>query len=163
MPGRGDRLAGADATPERIGLAVVVLASVGWLVGLVVIANTAASVAEPLTGLRGALGRVERGDLSASVTVDDASEIGLLQSGFNRMVSGLRERDRLLDLFGRQVGEEVARDALERDGVELGGETRDAAVLFVDLIGSTEMASRLEPQRVVAELNSFFSIVVDCV
>jgi adenylate cyclase len=121
------------------------------------------TLTEPLTSLRGALARVERGDLAASVAVDDASEIGRLQSGFNSMVNGLRERDRLLDLFGRQVGEEVAREALERDGVELGGETRDAAVLFVDLIGSTKMATRLEPQDVVAELNSFFGIVVDCV
>jgi adenylate cyclase len=154
---------GVSASAQRIGLAVVVVGSVGLLVGLVVIVTAARGLTQPLNSLRGALGRVERGDLSAVVEVDDASEIGRLQYGFNRMVSGLRERDRLLDLFGRQVGEEVAREALERDGVELGGETREAAVLFVDLVGSTAMAMRLEPQQVVAELNAFFAIVVDCV
>ena len=156
-------LAGVRASVERIGLAVVVLGAVGVLVGAVVIVTAARTVAEPLISLRAALARVERGDLGASVAVDDASEIGRLQSGFNRMVGGLRERDRLLDLFGRQVGEEVAREALERDGVELGGEVRDAAVLFVDLIGSTQLAARLEPHDVVSELNAFFAIVVNCV
>src|SRR4051794_14429882 len=156
-------IADIPASRDRIGLAVVLLASVGAVVGLVVIVVAGRTLTEPLTALRGALHRVEQGDLAASVQVDDASEIGRLQSGFNRMVSGLRERDRLLDLFGRQVGEEVAREALERDGVELGGETREAAVLFVDLIGSTALASHWEPQAVVARLNEFFSIVVDCV
>ena len=156
-------LDGYASSLERFGVAVVALAAIGVGVGLVVIVTAARQLTEPLKALREALSRVERGDLAASVEVDDASEIGRLQTGFNKMVGGLRERDRLLDLFGRQVGEEVAREALERDGVELGGETRDAAVLFVDLVGSTQMASRWEPQTVVAELNSFFRVVVDCV
>jgi adenylate cyclase len=156
-------LSDVPATRDQIGLAIVLLGGIGVLAGLLVIWIAGRTLTDPLTSLRGALARVERGDLAASVAVDDASEIGRLQSGFNSMVTGLRERDRLLDLFGRQVGEEVAREALERDGVELGGEVRDAAVLFVDLVGSTSMAMRLEPHEVVAELNSFFGIVVDCV
>ena len=97
-------LSGVSASAERIGVAVVVLGSVGVLVGLVVIVTAARGLTQPLNSLRGALGRVERGDLSAVVEVDDASEIGRLQAGFNRMVAGLRERERLRDLFGRQVG-----------------------------------------------------------
>jgi adenylate cyclase len=156
-------MADLPASRTQIGLAIVLLGTVGVLVGWFVIATAARALTEPLTALRSSLGQVERGDLSASVEVDDASEIGRLQVGFNRMVTGLRERDRLLDLFGRQVGEEVAREALDRDGVELGGELRDAAVLFVDLIGSTGMAAKLEPHTVVEELNAFFAIVVNCV
>jgi adenylate cyclase len=156
-------LFGVDASPERIGLAVVVLGAVGVVVGWFANNQTAHGLSKPLTGLRQALARVEEGNLEVSVEVDDASEVGMLQSGFNRMVAGLRERDRLRDLFGRQVGEDVAREALASADVELGGETRDAAVLFVDLVGSTSMAATWEPHRVVAELNAFFAIVVDCV
>ena len=93
------------------------------------------------------------------VAVSDGSEVGLLQAGFNRMVAGLEERERLRDLFGRQVGEDVARRALER-GVELGGEERDVAVLFVDLVGSTQLAAERPPAEVVALLNAFFGAVV---
>jgi adenylate cyclase len=156
-------LAGVPASSERLGVAVVTLGAVGVLVGLLANITTARMLSEPLTSLRAALGRVEAGNLDVAVPVDDASEVGMLQSGFNRMMHGLRERDRLRDLFGRQVGEDVARESLEAEGVELGGETRDAAVLFVDILGSTSMAATWEPHDVVAELNAFFAIVVDCV
>ena len=38
-----------------------------------------------------------------------------------------------------------------------------ASVLFFDLIGSTAMTQRLEPEDVVAVLNDVFGAVVDCV
>ena len=40
--------------------------------------------------------------------MDDPGEIGMLQNGVNEMVDGLRERDRINDLFGRHVGPAVA-------------------------------------------------------
>ena len=81
--------------------------------------------------------------------VTDGSEVGLLQSGFNSMAAGLRERERMRDLFGRHVGEDVARSALDGREPVLGGEVRDVAVLFVDLIGSTSMAANRPPREVV--------------
>ena len=91
--------------------------------------------------------RVEEGDLGAHVPVYDGAELGRLQAGFNRMVVGLRERERLRDLFGRQVGRDVARVAVAAEEVRLGGELRCVAVLFVDLVGSTALAARLPAHR----------------
>jgi adenylate cyclase len=56
----------------------------------------------------------------------------------------------------------VARRALER-GTELGGQERDVAVLFVDLVGSTHLASTIPAAEVVNLLNEFFRVVVDTV
>jgi adenylate cyclase len=109
--------------------------------------------------LRRAIDGVSEGNLDVSVPVDDGSEIGRLQAGFNGMVAGLREREQLRDLYGRQVGIDVARDALER-GIALGGETREVSALFVDVVGSTELARAHSPERVVALLNAFFQVVV---
>src|SRR5204863_7521346 len=81
-------------------------------------------------------------------------------AGFNRMVAGLRERERLRDLFGRQVGEDVARRALE-EGVTLGGEEREAAALFVDIVDSTGFAIDRPAKEVVQALNRFFTVVVE--
>jgi adenylate cyclase len=78
------------------------------------------------------------------------------------MVRELSERQRMRDLFGRYVGEDVARRALER-GTELGGQERDVAVLFVDLVGSTQLAATRPPGEVVSLLNEFFRVVVDSV
>jgi adenylate cyclase len=150
-------------TLERVGVAVIVLAAVGAIVGAATMSFSARSIAEPLRSLRAALARVEEGQLDVSVPIDDAGEIGVLQGGFNRMAQGLAERERLRDLFGRHVGEDVARQAIENEDVELGGETREAAVLFVDVIGSTTLASTHDPAEVVERLNAFFAIVVDTV
>jgi adenylate cyclase len=78
------------------------------------------------------------------------------------MAEGLRERERIRDLFGRHVGEDVARAAL-RDGTRLGGEERYIGALFIDLVGSTSMALAMPPAEVVRLLNRFFRVVVDVV
>jgi adenylate cyclase len=150
-------------TRDQVALGVVIVAVVGALVGLTAMSLSARTISEPLRSLRGALARVEEGELDVRVKVDDAGEIGVLQGGFNRMALGLSERERLRDLFGRHVGEDVARQALERDDIDLGGEVREAAVLFVDVIGSTHLAATHDPAEVVERLNAFFAIVVDTV
>ncbi|MGH2981236.1 MAG: adenylate/guanylate cyclase domain-containing protein, partial [Solirubrobacterales bacterium] len=71
-----------------------------------------------------------------------------------------QERERLRDLFGRHVGHDVASEALERE-IELGGEVREVAALFVDLVGSTTIAARRPPAEVVELLNNFFAVVVE--
>jgi adenylate cyclase len=148
----------------RAAVAVAFLAAIGMLVGLLAISLAARSVAEPVAAVRRAIARIEDGELDVTVPVDDGSEVGLLEAGFNRMAAGLRERERLHDLFGRHVGRDVARAAVENEGeVELGGEVREVAALFVDLTGSTQLAARQPPAEVVALLNRFFCIVVELV
>jgi adenylate cyclase len=132
------------------------------VIGLAGTVLVAMSIADPLRQLRWALGEVQRGNYNAHMQIYDASELGLLQAGFNDMVRDLAERQRLRDLFGRYVGEDVARRALER-GTELGGQERDVAVLFVDLVGSTQLASTRPAADVVNLLNEFFRVVVDAV
>lgn len=145
-----------------LAVAVLVLAGAGLAAGSIAAVLSARSLAEPIGAVRAALAHVRAGDLDVEVTVDDGSEVGLLQAGFNEMAAGLRERERLRDLFGRHVGEDVARRALDR-GVALGGEVREVAALFVDLVGSTALAARRQPEEVVSLLNRFFAVVVDVV
>nr|WP_246326682.1 adenylate/guanylate cyclase domain-containing protein [Actinomycetospora corticicola] len=146
----------------RLAIVVVVLGGVALVLGGAVITLTALSTAAPVLAVRRALKKVERGEYDVDVPVFDTTELGLLQAGFNTMVSGLRDRERVRDLFGRQVGEDVARHALEND-VELGGEVREVAVLFVDLVGSTTLAATRPPTEVVELLNEFFAVVIDVV
>ena len=54
----------------------------------------AGSVAAPLREVEAAMARVERGDLDARAPVVSNDEIGRVAEGFNRMLAGLRERDR---------------------------------------------------------------------
>ncbi|HEX6394077.1 MAG TPA: adenylate/guanylate cyclase domain-containing protein [Acidimicrobiales bacterium] len=130
----------------------------GVLVGGVTAVLAARSVTEPINAVRTGLERVRDGELDAAVTVTSPGVLGALQAGFNDMVEAMRSRQYLEDLFGRHVGEEVARQALD-SGVELGGEVRDASVLFVDLIGSSALAEQQEPTKVLAVLNALFDAV----
>ncbi|WP_198347295.1 adenylate/guanylate cyclase domain-containing protein [Nocardia terrae] len=146
-------------TAVSVASVVIACVSIAW--GVAVTSAMARTLIEPVTRLRLAQHRVQDGDLSVHVPVEDAGEIGMLQAGFNHMVHGLAERQRLHDLFGRHVGIEVARAALA-DGVHMGGERCSASVLFIDLIGSTALAQRLEPEAMVVMLNDVFAAVVAC-
>jgi adenylate cyclase len=157
-------IADGGEEPTLLAATVAFIAVIGFAVGLLAIAVASRSVADPIAAVRDGMARVEEGELDVSVPVDDGSEVGLLEVGFNRMAAGLRERERLRDLFGRHVGREVAQAALAEDGdVQLGGEVREIAVVFVDVVGSTELAGRRPPHEVVELLNDFFRIVVEAV
>lgn len=151
-----------DSPPESLFTPVLLMAIGALIIGLAGNVLSAMAISDPLRQLRWALGEVQRGNYNAHMQIYDATELGLLQSGFNDMVRELSERQRMRDLFGRYVGEDVARRALER-GTELGGEERDVAVLFIDLVGSTQLAATRPPAEVVALLNEFFRVVVDTV
>jgi adenylate cyclase len=154
-------LAGARIdTPATVSM--LLLACAGLAVGLWAMVIAAHSVGDPVRAVEEAMTSVEHGDFDARVPVDDGSEVGRLQAGFNRMAAGLGERERLRDLFGRHVGQEVAEAALDGE-LRLGGEEREVAVLFVDLVGSTSLAARRPPAEVVALLNAFFRLVVEAV
>jgi adenylate cyclase len=143
----------------RLAVVMLVLGSISLTIGLVAEVFTARAVSDPIKQLRIAIERITDGDLSARVAIDDASEVGLLQAGFNRMAAGIEEREELRDLFGRHVGDDVAETALER-GSELGGESLHVAALFVDVVGSTTLAIERPADEVVELINRFFDIVV---
>jgi adenylate cyclase len=151
-----------DTESGPIAGAVIFLAVVALLVGWLATTIASRAIADPLTRVREAVDRVGQGDLSVTVAIDDASEVGLLQAGVNRMAEGLAERERIRDLFGRQVGRDVAHAAL-RDGIRFGGEEREIGALFIDVTGSTSMAVAMPPSEVVRLLNRFFRVVVEVV
>jgi adenylate cyclase len=141
---------------------ILVVSLAALLLGLPTMILTSRSISDPLGDVVDAMAEVEHGRIATDLGVYERSQIGRLQAGFNRMVAGLAERDRLRDLFGRHVGADVAQRAIE-EGASLSGDVVDAAVLFIDLVGSTQLAESRPPQEVATVLNDFFRIVVDAV
>ena len=148
-----------EVRTQQLALTTIVLGGITIAVGGFSSYVAAQASSAPIRNLREAYGRVEEGDFDVAVPIYDGTEIGMLQAGFNQMLDGLKQREELRDLFGRHVGVHVARSALEK-GVRLGGESRDVAVLFVDIIGSTTLAEDCPPEEVVALLNRFFEVVI---
>jgi adenylate cyclase len=149
-----------NLTETQLGVAVLILATATLIFGFVLMWILSWLTATPVRVVRAALKRVEQGDLRGDLVVFDGTELGELQRGFNKMVDGLRERERVRDLFGRHVGREVAA-AAERENPRLGGEERHVAVVFVDIVGSTQLVTSRPAAEVVQLLNRFFAVIVE--
>ena len=112
-------------------------------------------VSRPIEILLEAMRRVDRGDLASRAPIVSDDELGSLTARFNQMLAGLAERERLRRTFGRFVPEEVAAALLAQQGA-IAPQEREASVLFTDIEGFTQLASRLEPREVLDMLNDYF-------
>jgi len=68
------------------------------------------------------------------------------------------------DLFGRYVSPQVADQILhlaDAGNLQLGGEQREASILFADIRGFTKMSEGMSPKDIVQMLNAYLGIVID--
>jgi class 3 adenylate cyclase len=144
---------------DHLALVLLVSLAVG-LVGLLpFVLLVAGSVVAPIERLRTATTRVGAGDLAVRVPVVADDETGDLTRAFNRMTSGLQERERLRDAFGTFVDPQLA-ERVAQDGTDLRGEELEVSVLFMDVRGFTTLSEQAPAQHVVGRLNALYEIVV---
>jgi adenylate cyclase len=151
----GDR----TATIHKLGIAMVALGGTGIAVGMLAVGLAARTTADPIDSVRRALAKVQRGELDVRVPVYDGTQIGQLQLGFNQMVAGLAERERIREAFGTYVDPDVASHILD-EGTDLAGEEVEVTVMFVDVRDFTGFAERTPADRVVAAINELFEQIV---
>ena len=72
-----------------------------------------------------------------------------------------RERQQAIAEFSRFTNPHVARQLVERGGIETG--RRDVTLLFSDIRGFTTLSETRKPEEVIALLNRYFSLQVDVV
>src|SRR5436189_1570323 len=108
------------------------------------------SVVSPIKRLQEATGRVSGGDLTTRVPVAASDETGALTRAFNRMVSGLQERERLREAFGTFVDPELA-ERVAREGTDLRGDELEVSILFMDVRGFTTLSENAEAREVVGQ------------
>jgi adenylate cyclase len=151
--------AAAGANSQWFGLFV---GAVGIAFGLCSALLIGRSVAQPVDQLRAAAQAVTEGKLDVQVPLRRADEFGALIGEFNRMVTELREKERLRRTFGVHVGRKVAEQILARDpGV--GGTEQEITVMFVDIRSFTARAANLKPHQAVGLLNEFLQAMVEVV
>jgi adenylate cyclase len=150
---------GYDVTVSNLRVAMVVLGGTGIAVGLLATILAARTTADPISSVRRALARVQKGDFDVRVPVYDGSQIGQLQLGFNEMVAGLAERERIREAFGTYVDQEVAAHILE-EGVDLAGEEVEVTLMFIDVRDFTGFAEQTPANEVVGAINQLFERIV---
>lgn len=126
------------------------------VLGFVLAAVLGYTFTRPLTEMAQTLRRVQGGDLSGGVAVTSSDEVGRLEDGVNALVLALRDKERIVQTFGRVV-EPWVRDRLLAGDLQPEGEVRTASVLFCDLRGFTGLAEHAAPGELVTTLNAFFT------
>lgn len=139
-----------SVTALLFGIATLVLGLAGIIV--------ARSVRRPLSRVISATSAVAHGHFDQELEMSRKDEFGLLCVRFNQMAGGLKERDFIRETFGKYVSEDVAKSLLaSKDGIELGGETREVTVLFSDLRGYSTISEHLKPSQIVDLLNTYLN------
>ena len=150
-----DRETAAEIVRNLVVVIGVLLAG-GVAVSIVLASLVAASVARPLDAVQQAMARVRDGALDVRCDVISNDEIGAVTEGFNSMVEGLRERERIRDTFGKYVSPEV-RDEILTGRAAAAGALREVTILFADLRDFTPWVEAAPAAEVVADLNAYFS------
>ncbi len=91
--------------------------------------------------------------------VKTGDELEDLANGFNAMVDGLKERDKLKTTFGKYMTPSIV-EHLMAGKVSLGGESVEVSILFSDIRDFTSISERMEAHDLVALLNEYFTEMV---
>ncbi|MEY3201243.1 MAG: hypothetical protein RIR70_793 [Pseudomonadota bacterium] len=134
---------------ESIAIVSAVVLLLAWLFSR--------QILQPVGALTRSVRAVERGDYdNAGIHLISNDELGRLARVFNDMLVGIRERERVKDLFGRMVSPEV-REKLLTGSIELGGESARVTVLFSDIRGFSTLCESTPAPEVVALINEYMT------
>mgnify|MGYP001600945144 CR=1 FL=1 len=125
-------------------------------VSLLAVVLLARSVTRPVLDLARRVRRIEDGDFGQSVQVIGRDEISELATSVNNMARGLAEKEKVRDLLGKVVSQEIAEELLSKT-IVLGGEEKVVTVLFADIKGFTSLCENTPPEAVLTLLNSYLS------
>jgi len=153
--------------PESIILAPsrIVRSNAFYLTGIVIscalffIVLFSATLTRPLEILLKTTKEVAKGNFEVRAHVDSGDEVGELAKAFDSMVDGLKERDKVKNLFNKFHGTGIANKLISGE-MKLGGEQREATVFFSDIRDFTSFSEKVQPHEVVAMLNEYFKIMV---
>jgi adenylate cyclase len=98
-------------------------------------------------------------DFKATHYIKSADEVGSLAFAFDNMVTGLQERDKVKNLFGKLHGDSVAEEMLSGEA-SVGGTEKQVAVFFSDIRSFTKFSESRTPEQIVAMLNEYFEVMV---
>jgi class 3 adenylate cyclase len=156
--------ASIDAVSDTPIVAVAIAAGFTLLFGVPITVGAAfAPSMRPIRDLAEGTERVAAGDYSQRLPVVQDDDLGALAASFNRMQSGLAERERLQAAFGSYVDPALATRLLAQGDDIFTGERIEVTVLFVDIRDFTPFAEANTAEDTVSHLNALFEIVVPAV
>lgn len=105
--------------------------------------------------------RIAQGDfdVEASKEIKSHDEIGVLAEAFDDMTVGLKERDKIKNIFTKFHGSVITDTLMDQEDLRK-GKSCEAVVFFSDIRGFTDFSNNKSPEEVVSMLNSYFEVMV---
>jgi adenylate cyclase len=120
-------------------------------------------LAKPVTTLVSATEALARGEFSTHITWQRTDELGQLAQALNNVSQSLHQKQQMEGVLSRFVADDVAKTMMDDlDKVNIGCVKVDASVLFVDIVGYTELAERASTEAVVELLNEYLAYFTLC-
>ena len=142
---------------------VIILAAIMILcIAVLMLFFFSKTITNPLGLLMGGIRRIREGVYGEAIAGSEGDEIGQMAVAFSEMSTGLAQREKYKNALGKFVNREIVARVL-RDEIQLGGELRQAAILFSDIRSFTAISESLSPHEVVEFLNDYMTRMVDCV
>jgi adenylate cyclase len=143
-------------TRKVLGFIVV---SIG-LLALIISAWLANSLSAPLKRLQKVAAEVANGNLNPELPNIRNDEVGDLVTGFDNMLQGLRDKESIEHKFSSYISKDIARGILANlhtNKTPL--RSVYGSVLFVDIVGFTQLSERAKPNEITDILNHYYFIL----
>lgn len=104
--------------------------------------------------------QVAKGNLSPKLPKVNNNEVGDLVKGFEHMLQGLRDKESIEKNFHSFISKDIAKDILsDLDQPKKPLKHVNGSVLFVDIVGFTQLSEKQSPQDIAAALNQYYSLI----
>ncbi|NBV25207.1 MAG: HAMP domain-containing protein [Proteobacteria bacterium] len=134
-------------------------ALVGALLVSLVLAH---GLSVPIRELVGGTEQISRGNFAIQVPVRGLDDLGKLAQSFNEMAAGLALKEKYYSILHTIADKDVAQQLLDGK-IALGGELREATVMFCDIRGFTALTQNMNPTEVIALLNEHMTALTGVV
>ncbi len=144
------------ATQKALGF---IFMGIGLLaLGLAIV--MARKLTSPLKHLQEVVKVVAEGQLNPTLPTSNNDEVGDLIHSFNHMLQGLRDKESIENKFSSYISKDIAKDILSDLHIskkplrEVTG-----SVLFVDIVGFTQLCEKQSPQHIADILNQYYFLL----
>jgi len=141
-------------------LSIAAAISVAFLIGTMLKKDTQEIIAS--------VKAVAKGNFNTQINIHRPDELGEIAEGINEMSQGLRLREQIKEAFGRFVNPKIAATFIDKfvkdgDNFKMGGQKQHTVILMADLRDFTALSETMEPDALIALLNSYFSAMVEVI
>lgn len=110
------------------------------------------------------LEKVHHGFLDEQIPVATYDEFGFIANRTNNMIQGLKEKEKIRNIFGKAVGTKIAKLLMnQKSEVLANGEEFKLAILFTDIRNFTTLSESIGSQELISLLNKYLPIMAKAI